>query len=770
MRYRDSISNMVVGSAPGLSPGEPGRMSASSGARTRPRALLAPCVLAACVLLAHTVPAWAERPADGATEPSARATRVPTDPRRHSDPADPAPPADPAAPDSAGEAAPTSNEEREHPTPEEIVRRYAKPPLVRKVLIWGNRKIDEEDLIEGLATREAHGWWLWRREYQIDTVALDRDRDRIATFYHEHGYFAAEVRDVEVREAGKDRVDIIFHVHEGTPSILTDIVIDGAPEAPTGKLARDVADRPAVHEEALRRLVGLPVGKRFIYERYELSKEIVSQALRLAGFAHAQVRGQVAVDRTAERVGVRYEIQTGPRVRFGSTRVRGLEALPESVVYNRIAWAPGEVFDPGKVAETRRSLQSLRRFQTVRIDLADRDPSTMEDIRITAVEAPPHELRFGFGVGVDPARWELRGRAGYRVFGVPDALSTFSAELRPAYANLRAVEDDGTGGFVGEASVAVVREDFFLPLLRGETEAAYTVDEYEAYSSRGGRFRLGLNRSWLDQRLRTSANWQLLLLEFPTISAGIGDARREEFGLDGPYQLGMFEQTIAYDIRDNPLDARRGIYAELRMREAGRYSASEFSFITVTPELRGYLPVTQQLTLAARVRYGRLLSGDGLPITERYFSGGASNHRGFPQRRLSPSDPDRPPTTPEGCVLPGDKDNPCENNGPVGIGGEALLEASLEARMDLFHLREQWFGVVLFTDAGRVTTRPDYLDPFAVDELFWAAGTGLRYNTPVGPLRFDLGYRLNRYDDLELDLDRSVWDRVAFHLSIGEAF
>ena len=90
--------------------------------------------------------------------------------------------------------------------------------------------------------------------------------------------------------------------------------------------------------------------------------------------------------------------------------------------------------------------------------------------------------------------------------------------------------------------------------------------------------------------------------------------------------------------------------------------------------------------------------------------------------------------------------------------------------LGLFHLREQWVGVVLFTDAGRVTTRPEYLDPLDVTELFWAAGTGLRYNTPVGPLRFDLGYRLNRHGALELVSDKTVWDRIAFHLSIGEAF
>jgi outer membrane protein assembly factor BamA len=642
--------------------------------------------------------------------------------------------------------------------------------VVRNVSIVGNGKIDDDDLIEGLATREATGWWLWRDEYPLDTVAVERDRRRIEAYYHRRGYFSAEVTRVAVREVGRNRVDVVFHLHEGTPSVLTDISIRGAPARPTGALARALADRPGVHEAALREHIDLPLGERFLYERYELGKDIIGQALRLAGFAHAEVRGRVAVDRVAQRVGVQYQLDPGPRVRFGEVRVQGLETMPLSVVQNRIAWSRGEIFDPRKVVETRRKLQALRRFQSVRIDLADREPAEVSDIRITAVEALPQEVRLGLGVGVDPARWELRGRAGYRIFGVPDALSTLSTELRPAYANLREVSDravEDRRGFVGEAVVSIVREDLLLPLVRGDARAAYTIDEYEAYASHGGRFMLGLSRTWLGERLRVGVGWQLELLEFPRVDDAITQPVREEVGLDGFYQLGMYTQSIAYDTRDNPLDARRGIYAELRMRQGGPYAGGELSFVTLTPEVRGYLPAGEQLTFATRLRYGRLLSGAGLPVTERYFSGGASNHRGFPQRRLSPVAVAEVPAMP--VDMPGQM--PVETTvHRVAIGGEALLEASLEARLDLFHVRERWVGVVTFVDGGHVTTRPEILDPLAVTELFWAAGAGLRYDTPVGPLRFDLGYRLNRYGDNRLVSDDTVWDRIAFHLSIGEAF
>jgi translocation and assembly module TamA len=738
LQYRDSISHLIE------------RLDGY-----RPAVLVVMTLLLAAPAAAQAAPAPDVEPRPLAVEP-----RVPDahEPMSERDDASEPDDRDHERDGARAPGQPIAPEPEPELTPEDVVRRMGRTPTVREVIIrrHGGRhgKIDDDELLEGLATRPASGWWLWRHGYKLDTVALERDRRRIETYYYERGYFSAEVTRVELREVDSGRVDVIFHMQEGAPSVLTDVMIQGAPQKPTGALARAVANRPAVDEAALRRLIDLPLGKRFSYERYALGEELIGQALRTAGFAHAAVRGRVAVDREARRVGVRYELEPGPRVRFGEVRVIGLETLPESVVRNRIAWSRGEVFDPRDVVDTRRKLQGLRRFQSVRIELADRAPRPVADIRITAVEALPREVRLGLGVGVDAAHSEVRGRAGYRVFGFPDALSTFSAELRPALSDERSTD---TGiEFVGQAVTSVLREDLFLPLLRGEAQAAYTLEKYEAYDSKGGRFRTALGRFWLADRLRVSVGWQLELLEITDVPTFVSEPVRKEIGLEGYYQLGLFEQILAFDTRDNPLDARHGIYAELRMREGGLYAGGEFSFVTVSPEVRGYLALGEQLTLAGRARYGQILSGPGLPITERYFSGGASNHRGFPQRRLSPAAVNDPVTP--------DPDK------SVAIGGEAMVETSAELRLDLFHFREQWVGMVAFVDGGRVTTRPELLHPFAVADYYWATGTGLRYDTPVGPLRVDVGYRLNRYGDNPLIADRTVWNRFAVHLSIGEAF
>src|SRR5262249_60108129 len=99
----------------------------------------------------------------------------------------------------------------------------------------------------------------------------------------------------------------------------------------------------------------------------------------------------------------------------------------------------------------------------------------------------------------------------------------------------------------------------------------------------------------------------------------------------------------------------------------------------------------------------------------------------------------------------------------VPIGGGGLLETGLEPRFRRFRLWGNGVGAVASADGGDVTLTPAEMDPL---HLHWAVGGGLRYNTVVGPIRFDVGYRLNRYGPGEPD----AGGRVAFPLSLGQAF
>jgi len=135
-------------------------------------------------------------------------------------------------------------------------------------------------------------------------------------------------------------------------------------------------------------------------------------------------------------------------------------------------------------------------------------------------------------------------------------------------------------------------------------------------------------------------------------------------------------------------------------------------------------------------------------VTQRYFSGGASSQRGFPERRLAPR-------------VVGD------DGSEVPIGGSALVEVGAELRLPrLFEWRDTDFGAAIFADGGDVTERFRELD---ATSLHWATGAGLRVATPIGPLRIDVGYRLNRYGADDRYPIRPG-DRFAYHLSLGQSF
>jgi outer membrane protein insertion porin family len=210
--------------------------------------------------------------------------------------------------------------------------------------------------------------------------------------------------------------------------------------------------------------------------------------------------------------------------------------------------------------------------------------------------------------------------------------------------------------------------------------------------------------------------------------------------LDRPNRIGAYEQAVVLDLRDNPATTHEGLYSEVRVIEGTPFAGGDFSFVELVPELRGYVPLGG-VVFAGKARYGTFI-GDA-PVTERFVSGGASNHRGFGERKLSPFVTDGSTTIP--------------------IGGTTLVETGVEARIPLTTWRKMGVGTVVFLDGGDVT---DDNSSLSLSRLHWALGGGLRLNTIVGPVRFDLGYRLNRTGPM----DPAPGSHYAFHFSIGEAF
>jgi translocation and assembly module TamA len=495
-------------------------------------------------------------------------------------------------------------------------------------------------------------------------------------------------------------------------------------------------------QKHVRDALPLRDGQPFSYEPYDEAKERMLGVIEDAGYAHAELNAHVVVDRIKHEAIIHLQYEVGPKCTFGSIVISGIDGELADAVRARVAFDTGDQYSSAAIAETQRNLYDMRRFSTVRV-LPDKGDGNVVNVRISLARSSRHELGLGGGVGMDPTSYEVRGRTSYQILGWPFPLTDFNADLRPAYALLR----DGSGYEPRVRAMAKVRRiDLFRPFMTGEVEGGYNYLTVEAYTSYGPRARLGLESPIVTKKLRLRGGWEIERLDFRHISPLIDPTLEMQLGLNETEQIGMYSEALSLDFRDNQLEPTRGVYAEARVDEGTKFAGGNFEFIRVTPELRGYVPVPAlPITFAARARGGRFY-GD-IPVTERYFSGGATSQRGFGERRLAPQ-------------LMGDVNG---DERIVPIGGAELFESNFELRTLLTHVKGMGLSAVPFLDGGDVVDAGQHVD---LMNLHWAVGLGLRLLTVVGPVRADLGYRLNRTEYPNPD----PGSHFAFHLSIGEAF
>lgn len=590
-----------------------------------------------------------------------------------------------------------------------------------EIRIEGNRSISTADLRRGLA--------LQRVQTQggiPDPYLVTIDGQRIRGEYLRRGFLEVDVRSRVERQ--RDATTVIYTVHEG-PRAKTQVMITGLP-----------AGEPELYQR-VRDTLTLEDGDYFSYEPYEAAKEEMLGVVENAGYAFAQLDAHVIADRANHLAVIHLKYEPGPKCTFGSVEISGVGGDLADAARARVAFEPGDTYSSTALAETQRRLYDMKRFSTVRV-VPDKEGGNVIDVNVSLARSKSNELTLGGGVGTDQIVWEARARAGFTKTAWPFPLTDFSLDLRPAYATLR----DGTGSEPRLRALSRLRRiDLFRPYMFGDVEAGYNYITIEAYTYYGPLGRVGLESPIYTDKLRARVGWEIEYDSFRHISPLVDPALELALGLDAPQRVGAYTQQVSLDLRDDPIEPTFGGYAEIRLEEGTSWAGSELDFFRITPEARGFLPVPRtSIVLAARARVGRIY-GD-VPVNLRYYSGGATSHRGFGERRLAPT-------------LVGIVDGEEEQ---VPIGGAELLETSVEVRVPLTTVRGMKLGAVTFLDGGDVTAK----NQMDLTKLNWAVGVGLRVFTIVGPVRADVGYRLNRTGPGNPE----PGSHYAFHLSIGEAY
>jgi outer membrane protein insertion porin family len=595
------------------------------------------------------------------------------------------------------------------------------PPLVvDEFQLIGVEQIDESALRSVLATRAA-SWLPWRDKTRFEPQVLELDLRRIVAYYGDHGFADARVvsHEVQVDHAHRE-VDITVRVYEGEPTLIADVALEGFEVLPGDAMASLRARLPTGGSRAVRATMLAGV-------------ELATAALKDEGYAYARVSIQ---DQTVEpkRLRLRYTAAPGPLAVFGPVEIVGNASVGDNIVQRQLTYRPGDAFSLARVRASQRQLYALELFQFATIDAEEDGQAVRVPTRVTVAEGDHRRLRFSAGWGTEE---KLRSEASWRHVNFYGGARVLA--LHGKWSSL----DSG-----GE--VDFTQPYLFDPRLSLTLNGHALYAEELAYRARseGGiatvtarpseRMRIGV--AYTHEYTRSEVSNEALsdLTQRDTLIAlGLDPTTGRQDGVLSSVAL-AFDHTTTDDL----LNPRRGRSVTLQIEQAGTVLPGDFNYTTATADVRGYVPLNDRVVVAGRAHAGAIdpVGGDDdVPFFKRYFLGGSSSLRGWGRFEVAPL---------SAAGLP--------------LGGFSLLETSLELRARVW----KSLGLVLFGDAGNVWEGPW---EYRLSDLRYDAGPGLRYLTPIGPLRADFAYQLNPIPRLLVDgepQDR----RWRVHFSIGQSF
>ncbi len=700
------------------------------------------------------------------------------------------------------------------------------------VKIHGADVISAADVTDRLATTESPKFLGLMRgivyDYSIyDESVLQRDLARVERYYRGKGFLDARARAARVTQVSANHVRVDITVDEGSPTLDRNVTLEGIDGLP----AKDIAAVKAAADAAL------PRGERFDEDAYKKAQDTITRSLTDRGYAYATLKAEAKADLGAHAIDYVFTISPGIPAVFGSITFLGLDPdgagpqppfVDSKPLLRAIDIRPGKRYSATEIEAATQALLDLGVFSAVRIEPTLSDPpSPIVPLVVQVEPANLRSVRLGGGAEFDAIKTDVHALIGWEDRNFLGGLRDFNVELKPAvvlYPTRIGQYTTPTNLLPGERLRLQLRQPGFLeartvgfvqpelnvfPLLveTNPIAGAPVVGYVEPKAS------VGLNRRFGKHVYATLAyNGQA---EFPF--AYVQAASESQNILNDLRPLGLlFPQLITtLDYRDSAIHPHQGFFLSNDFQVAGLPGTSLPSDFRVQPEARGYVPLAHGITLAVRGKLGFLFGanyGDafradltavqvaaqnGVPPLVKsspeldsdiqtvyfrgFFSGGPSSNRGFALRNASPFGivPFLSPATSVAQV------NTCTTKAQtldladclIPIGGFTLWEASAEVRFDIGGP----FGVAVFCDTGDVSP-----DPFNLRfrYLHMSCGAGARYDTPVGPIRLDVGYRIQPLQVIGFRNETAVFNAnptygnqptilgipIAVAFGIGEAF
>jgi outer membrane protein insertion porin family len=592
--------------------------------------------------------------------------------------------------------------------------------------VKGNRSIPTEDL---MATLSPPTQGLLPPAPQFSRELLTQKVNGLKRRYLSQGFQSVQISPVIDKqfEGNPARWFVTFEIQEGPRTTVRQLTLVGVDSATQKSLGSSMLTLP---------------NHAYSPDRATMDRNFIADYLADRGYTQATVTWNATPVPSPYQVDLEYRIILGPQERIQRIFLLGNQHTRAGIIDRELLFQDGEPLSQSKLLESQRQLYDLGIFNQVQMATQAQPPSQTERTVLVGVEEG-RRWALSYGGGLEVQKLGSNNPAGqYKAsprlsldltrLNVGGRAQTFSMRGR--------LSDLERGGAVNYFIPRLMnRRDLRLRLNglvdRSQEVLTFTDDRREGSVSLE---RLFSPTTWI------SARYIFRRVQALNISDRVSPEQR--FILSRKARVGMVGSSYVNDHRDDPADATRGSYSLFDAGVAAGQFGSEANFIRITGQNATYYLLAKHLVFARNTRLGiespygglreivenqagqppTIVFTHDIPLPERFFMGGSESHRGFSINQAGPRDP----TT------------------GFPVGGNSLFLNTFELRIPL---AERRLGLVFFHDAGNVysTVRKMRLfkvtqnSPTDLNYTVHAVGAGIRYKTPVAPVRFDVGYSLN---------------------------
>ncbi|WP_133120233.1 autotransporter assembly complex protein TamA [Rhodohalobacter barkolensis] len=605
-------------------------------------------------------------------------------------------------------------------------------PVVWDVTFEGNENYSNMVLSEIIATSKPS---LLQKtfgrtdDFILNEMDVRRDRIRIVRYYERRGYQNVEV-DYEIVDRRKEwKKEVVFKIREGEPIRIrsSEIVIEAEQEIIDEIRSSREFERTAEQHD-------FQEGSRFQTLRKADAEGRFLNLLEEFGFAWPEVEVLSEVDSLSNRADVTIRAIPNSRAYFSDIKIEGDISVPERILIRETEIKEGERYSRSKLQSAQRQVFNHHLFRFATITVPDQPQDSTLNVVLRVRENPKRSVQAMIGFGREEL---LRGQLSWQNRNISGTGHRFGVS--------------GRGSFIEQR----LSTDYLIPYVFN-SRSSYVVTAFGQHRLEPSfeLFQSGFNNSLIYQldRVKTaSASYEFSINEeiSRNADAALPDTvlnyNVSSLSLSGYYSQGLSREP-------------RGWVIQPFIEFSGTFGESSFTFQKALLDVRRYTNLTNSLTIATRVNSGVIFydQDKSLPSNIRLFTGGTNSVRGWNRQELGPSR--------------ARFDESGDFDGYVPVGGRTMLTFNLELRQQLTGFINN-LGLAAFLDGGQVW---DNVNSVEERPIQFGAGGGIRYQSPIGPVRVDVGYKLNPTDeDLNIYEGQdygNAWSRIGIHFSIGQAF